>query len=44
VVIDGNLITSQGPGTAMAFALQLVETLTDKETRDAVAAGMLFEL
>ncbi len=27
VVIDGNIITSQGPGTAMEFALKIVEML-----------------
>ena len=26
VVIDGNFITSQGPGTSMEFALKIVET------------------
>lgn len=43
VVEDGDLITSQGPGTAMAFALALVERLTDRGTRDRVAEGMLFQ-
>lgn len=42
VVIDGDLITSQGPGTAMAFALALVERLVGVETRMAVAEGLLF--
>lgn len=42
VVVDGNLTTSQGPGTAMAFALELVNQLVDKETRDQVAEGLLF--
>jgi 4-methyl-5(b-hydroxyethyl)-thiazole monophosphate biosynthesis len=27
VVIDGNIITSQGPGTAMEFAIKIVEKL-----------------
>lgn len=31
VVVDGNIITSQGPGTAMDFALQIVEFLLGKE-------------
>jgi 4-methyl-5(b-hydroxyethyl)-thiazole monophosphate biosynthesis len=30
VVVDGNIITSQGPGTAMEFALTLVEKLAGK--------------
>jgi protein deglycase len=29
VVVDGNLVTSQGPGTAIEFALRLVELLLD---------------
>lgn len=33
VVIDGNIITSRGPGKAMAFALKIVEVLTDIDTR-----------
>ncbi len=41
VVVDGNCITSQGPGTAMAFALTLVEQLCGKGTRQQVAEAML---
>ena len=36
VIIDGPVITSRGPGTAMDFALYLVERLTDRATRDKV--------
>lgn len=32
VVTDGNVITSQGPGTAMEFAIKLVEILKDEKT------------
>ncbi len=40
VVVDGNIVTSRGPGTAMDFALQLVELLVGKARRDAVEAGL----
>ena len=36
VVVDGNIVTSRGPGTAMDFALTLIELLEGKEKRDAV--------
>ncbi len=41
VVVDGNCITSQGPGTAMEFALTLVEQLSGKAKRKEVAEAML---
>jgi len=41
VVVDGNCITSQGPGTALAFALTLVEQLVGRGTRTEVAKAML---
>lgn len=41
VVEDGKLITSRGPGTAMEFALTLVERLVGKARRDAVEAGLV---
>ena len=41
VVVDGNCITSQGPGTALAFALILVEQLCGKAWRNALAKAML---
>ena len=40
VVEDGNIITSRGPGTALDFALTLVERLTDKAKRTEVEAGL----
>ena len=42
VVRDGQLLTSQAPGTAFAFALALVELLDAPETARKVAAGMLY--
>jgi len=41
VVEDGKLITSRGPGTAMDFALVLVEHLAGKTKRDEVEAGLV---
>ncbi len=41
VVIDGNCITSQGPATAMAFSLALVEALAGKDLRDKLAGALL---
>ena len=41
VVIDGTLITSQGPGTALALALTLVELLDDPAAAERVAAAMV---
>ena len=32
VVSDGNIITSMGPGTAIAFALEVAKKLTDEKT------------
>lgn len=40
VVIDGKLITSRGPGTAMDFALQLVEVLEGSATREKVEKAL----
>lgn len=40
IVQDGNIITSRGPGTAMDFALYLIELLTDKETRLKISKQM----
>ncbi|TXT22896.1 MAG: 4-methyl-5(b-hydroxyethyl)-thiazole monophosphate biosynthesi [Gallionellaceae bacterium] len=40
VVEDGNLITSRGPGTAMDFALALVERLAGRAKRKEVEAGL----
>ena len=41
VVTDGNVMTSQGPGTAVCFGLAIVERLIGKESMQAVKAGML---
>ena len=36
VEIDGNIVTSRSAGTAMDFALSLIELLEGKEKRDEV--------
>jgi 4-methyl-5(b-hydroxyethyl)-thiazole monophosphate biosynthesis len=41
VIADGTLITSQGPGTAMLFALVLVQYFVDEEAARRVAEGLL---
>lgn len=41
VVIDGMLITSQGPGTSMAFALELVRQLGGASLAQRVASALL---
>jgi len=40
VVQDGRIITSRGPGTAMDFALTLIENLAGKDKRDEVEATL----
>jgi 4-methyl-5(b-hydroxyethyl)-thiazole monophosphate biosynthesis len=40
VVTDGKVITSRGPGTAMDFALTLIEALAGRQKRDEVEAGL----
>ncbi|HKJ87909.1 MAG TPA: DJ-1 family glyoxalase III [Gammaproteobacteria bacterium] len=41
VVVDGSLVTSRGPGTAMDFGLKLVEMLAGEEARDKVEEGLV---
>ncbi|SFR77863.1 4-methyl-5(b-hydroxyethyl)-thiazole monophosphate biosynthesis [Marinobacter daqiaonensis] len=41
VVVDGNCITSQGPGSAIEFALELVARVCGRDIRDKVAAPMM---
>ncbi len=42
VVVDGSLLTSQGPGTAAELAFTLIEVLIDKETASKVKEEALF--
>ncbi len=41
VIVDGHIITSRGPGSALEFALQLVEILAGKETAKSLSQGLL---
>jgi 4-methyl-5(b-hydroxyethyl)-thiazole monophosphate biosynthesis len=40
VVIDGRVVTSRGPGTAMDFALELIGILAGSDKRAEVEAGL----
>ena len=44
VVEDGNIITSQGPATALLFVFRLAERLVDKKTVDIVRKRTLTNL
>lgn len=41
VVVDGQVTTSRGPGTALEFALALVEQIIGRETSAALARDMV---
>lgn len=41
VVVDGNIITGTGPGTALKFSLMVIEKLYSKEKADELASQML---
>ena len=42
VVVDGNVVTSRGVGTAIAFALKLIEVLISKEKAEEIAASIIY--
>ena len=42
VVIDDHIITSKGPATTIPFALKIVETLIDEQTRKEIEKKLLF--
>jgi 4-methyl-5(b-hydroxyethyl)-thiazole monophosphate biosynthesis len=44
VVVDGNYITSRSPGTAMEFAMKLVEILFDINRMETVNKGVMAKL
>ena len=41
VIVDGNCVTSQGPGTAIEFALTLVEKLLGEAKAESIAKAMV---
>ena len=41
VVVDDHVITSRSPGTAMDFALALIETLLGKQKRNEVETALV---
>jgi protein DJ-1 len=43
VVVDGNIITSRGPGTALEWSLVIAEHLVGKGVTDGVKKAMLVE-
>ena len=44
VTVDGNITTSRGLGTALPFALALIEQLMDKQTADDLAKKVVYNV
>ncbi|WP_058485454.1 DJ-1 family glyoxalase III [Defluviitalea phaphyphila] len=43
VVLDGNIITSKGPGTTFSFAFKIIEVLKGKEKVKEISNGMCYK-
>ncbi|MCR4755348.1 MAG: DJ-1/PfpI family protein [Lachnospiraceae bacterium] len=44
VSVAGNIITSRGLGTAIPFALAIIEAITDKATADKIATSVVYNI
>jgi 4-methyl-5(b-hydroxyethyl)-thiazole monophosphate biosynthesis len=44
VVVDGNIVTSRGPATAMIFSYKLLEKLGYEKQAKAISSGMLYSV
>ncbi|MCI6174905.1 MAG: DJ-1/PfpI family protein [Clostridiales bacterium] len=44
VVKDGHVITSRGAGTAVPFALKLIDALADSEAAESVRRGIVYRM
>lgn len=44
VVVDGSVITSRGPGSALEFSLEIVRNLVDDKTADKLTKALLAEV
>lgn len=42
VCVDGNVVTSRAPGTAIPFALKLAELLTDAKTAEGLISDIVY--
>ena len=43
VITDGNITTSRGPATAMAFGIELVRLMAGEKVADEVSEGLLYK-
>ncbi len=44
VCVDGNIITSRGPGTAIPFALKLAEIFAGKEAAEKLTVDIVYQI
>lgn len=41
--VDGNITTGEGPAATLPYAYALLEALTDRQTADSIADGMMYK-